>query len=106
MTPGYYDVDCFDVESLSGLQPEEQLEALYQLLETKAEEHLEKKHCFKTKGQEKKRFIPDNVRKLLRRKLKLSKIYLTSNSWLKNHEVIEEIESIEEKLKDEYKKKK
>ena len=31
---------------------------------------------------------------------------MTSNSWLKNHEVIEEIESIEESLKDEYRKKK
>ena len=82
----------FDVESISGLQPEEQLEALYNLLETKAEEHLEKKHCFKSSGQEKKKFIPDNVRKFLRRKLKLSKRFLTSNNWIKNHEVIEEIE--------------
>ena len=102
----YQEVDNFDVNTISGLQPEEQLEALYNLLEAKAEKYLEKKHCFKTSGQEKKKFIPDNVRKLLRRKLKLSKRYLTSNSWVKNHEVIEEIETIEDKLKDEYIKKK
>ena len=42
----------------------------------------------------------------MRRKLKLSKRYLASNSWVKNHEVIEEIETIEDKLKDEYRRKK
>ena len=99
-------MDSFDVESLTGFQPEEQLEALYNLLETKAEEHLEKKHCFKSSGQEKKKFIPDNARKLLRRKLKISKRFLFSNNWVKNHKVIKEIESIEDKLKDEYRRKK
>ena len=102
----YQDVDSFDVDAISELQPEEQLEILYKLLETKAEEYLERKHCFKTSGQEKRKFIPDNVRKLLRRKLKLSKRYLESNSWTKNHEVIEEIEAIEDKLKEEYRRKK
>ena len=46
----YEEVDGFDVESLTDLQSEDQLRAIYRLLEDKAEIHLEKIHCFKEPG--------------------------------------------------------
>ena len=52
----------FQCRFLSQLQPEDQLSEMYRLIEEEAEKYLEKKHCFKKSG-EKKRFIPDNVRK-------------------------------------------
>ena len=77
---------------------------MYSLIEVEAEKYLDKKHSFRKTG-EKDKFIPDNVRKMLRRKLKLSKRFMASDNWLKNHETIREIEKVELSLKDEYYKK-
>ena len=93
----FYDaVNSFDVDSLSHLQPEEQLDKMYSLIEVEAEKYLDKKHSFRKTG-EKDKFIPDNVRKMLRRKLKLSKRFMASDNWLRNHETIQEIEKVESK---------
>ena len=51
----------------------------------------------------KKRFIPDNIRKLLRNKLKLSKGRLDSDDWRKNHGIIEKISAVLYEAKAEFK---
>ena len=71
------------------------------------EKFLEKKRQFQKEEEKvKRKFIPANIRKLLRRKSKLSKRILSSNDWIKNHKIMEEIEEIEENLKQSYMKRK
>ena len=63
-------------------------------------DHLPKKKIFdKDIDQEKKKYIPKEVRKLLRRKMKISKKILSSKNWRKkNYKLSEELESIKNDL--------
>ena len=49
-------------------------------------------------GLKKRNFIPKRVRKLLRRKEKLSKKVMKSNSWMKNFDTMKELQDVEAKL--------
>ena len=50
----------------------------------------------------KKKFIPDYIRKLLRKKLELSKQKLASDNWKMNPKVLEELEERDYELSNEY----
>ena len=102
----YQAIDGYDLSEIENISAEEQVETFYQILEKNAEIFLPKKYGFERKGEKKRKFIPDNIRKLLRKRLKLSKKKLTSNSWVKNHRNIEKLEKVEEELASEYRKKK
>ena len=52
----------------------------------------------------KRHYIPNYVRKLLRKKLKLSKNYMESNDWKKNYEIHENISEVEDLLEDHFNK--
>ena len=62
------EVNSINLEEISHLQAEEQLEFYYNLVDSSAEKYLDKKHGFVDKNGKKRRFIPDNIRKLLRKK--------------------------------------
>ena len=90
-------------EELSGKKPKEILEKIVVILEKAAEVCLKKKPEFENKdrnegGFKKGTFIPKRVRKLLRKKEKLSKKVMKSNSWMKNFDTMKELEDVEAKL--------
>ena len=56
-------------------------------------------------GQKKKKrgnFIPKKVRKLLRKKEKLSKKVMKSNSWMKNFDIMKDLEEVEKMIDTSY----
>ena len=64
---------------------------------------LQKKRQYQEKHEKvKRKFIPSKVRKLIRRKDKLSRRILQSDSWVKNYKMMEEIENIKDDLKMSY----
>ena len=87
------------------MTPEEQLECMYDLVDSAAEKFLIKKKIYDTENNIKKKFIPGNVRKLLRKKLKLSKKKLSSKDWRVNHNIMEKLDDIDNEISIEYKKK-
>ena len=97
---------AIDISIIENFSPEEQVEFFYNQLELNAEAFLPKKYGFERKGEKKRKFIPDRIRKLLRKKLKLSKQNMNSSSWIKNHKNVEELEKVERELSIEYRKKK
>ena len=52
---------------------------MYDLVDDAAEKYLMKKKIYDSENKVKKKYIPGNVRKLLRKKLKLSRKRLSSN---------------------------
>ena len=66
---------------------------------------LKKKRCFEENSvKEKRKYIPTNVRRLLRKKLNLSKKLLESTNWKVNYDISEKIEEVELSLEEHYKK--
>ena len=99
----FYEAMCaIDISIIENFSPEEQVEFFYNQLELNAEAFLPKKYGFERKGDKKRKFIPDRIRKLLRKKLKLSKRNMNSLSWVKNHKNVEELEKVEYELSIEY----
>ena len=94
----------YDIDSINNLDAEDQLDIMYNLFDEAAELHLVRKKIIDHDNSVKRKFIPENIRKLLRKKLRLSKGKLDSNYWRKYHKLIEKIENIDEQLKAEYKK--
>ena len=74
---------------------------LYDIVDKTAEKFLFKKKKF-AQNKPKIKKIPNNVRKLLRKKLKLSKKLLSSENWRFNHDVKLKIENIEKELYQHY----
>ena len=94
---GYLDPE----QELSGKKPKQVLEKIVSILEKAAEVCLEKKSEFENKSEvclKKRNFIPKRVKKLLRKKEKLSKKVMKSNSWIKNFDIMKELEEVEAKL--------
>jgi hypothetical protein len=96
---GYLDPE----EKLSGKKPTEMLKKIYAILEKASEVCLKKEADFEEddKDEIKKKkgsFIPKRVRKLMRKKEKLSKQVMQSNSWMKNFDKIKELEDVEAKI--------
>lgn len=84
----------------------DQLEFIYRSLNTGAEKFLHKKKKFGGEyTQRKKKFILKIVRSLLRRKSKLSKKKFRSESRVENQRMLEEMECIEDELRQEEKNK-
>ena len=86
------------------MEAEDQLQTMYDLFNEAAEIHLVRKKVFDHENGVKRKFIPDYIRKLLRKKLKLSKRKLDSDNWRENHRIIEQIEAIDNELNCEYRK--
>ena len=83
---------------------DEMIEMMYKHMNDGCELFLEKKRIFQTTEEKKgKKFIPQNVRKLLRRKMKLSNKLLKSADWKANYKTLEELEEVEIELKESYK---
>ena len=75
---------------------------MYKVVDEAAEIYLEKKKIF---GGEMKtrRNIPTYVRRIIRKKLELSKKFLMSDPWLENYRIQEKIENVEKELSFHYK---
>ena len=104
-------LDALNYEEKSvNLSVEKKLEMLYNMLEDTTDIMMDKKKEF-TNEEEKeddgikktKNFIPKKVRKLMRRKKKLSERMFTSKLWQRNLKVEEELESVEKEIDDHYK---
>ena len=93
-------------ELLADEKPEEQLSRIVKTLEEVADLCLRKKEAFSNETVEKKkrRFIPKQIRTLMRRKEKLSERMMKSRSWHKNYKTFKELEDIETELENSYKK--
>ena len=97
----YNEIDNFDVESIEDMSAEQQLEQMYRVIEESCENNLNKKFGF---AEKKRKIIPNNVRILFRKKLRLSKRNLVSDDWNINHKVIEQLEEVENEISNEYNK--
>ena len=86
-----------DDSELDEMEPNDQVRRMYEWVDEAAEKFLNKKKRF-SEDKSKVRQIPTNLRRLLRKKLKLSKRCLTSSSWQTNHEIKMEIEEVEREL--------
>ena len=76
----FYDcINQVNNETLDSLSHDELLEYLYNLVDDSAEKFLNKKKCF-SEAPGSKRKIPIKIRRLLRKKARLSKKYLESSS--------------------------
>ena len=75
-------------------------------LEEAADLCLRKKETFSNETVEKKKrsFIPKEIRRLMKRKEKLSGRMMQSRSWQKNYKIFKELEEVETELEDSYKK--
>ena len=94
----------FDIDTIDNLEAEDQIDIMYKIFDEAAEMFLNKKKDYDYENKVKKRFIPNNIRKLLRKKLKLSKRNLSSDNWKTNHKISEKLESVDYELSHEYKR--
>ena len=92
----------YDISTIDDMSAEEQISEMYRLFDDAVEMFLERKKIYDHENKVKKKFIPDNIIKLLRKKLKLSKRRLDSDDWRKNHKIMEQISDIDNVLSDEY----
>ena len=98
----FYENICnISSEYLDDLSHDDLIEYLYQLVDDNAKKFLEKKKCFSESIS--KRKIPIKIRRLLRKKARLSKKVLSSSSWRKNYSIQEELENVERQLYESYK---
>ena len=96
-------------EETDGTATNKKLKKFYKILEDVADQVFEKKKEFiddkNELGEKKpKNFIPRKIRQLMKKKSKLSGKIQASRKWWKTHEMLEEVESIEAELTEEYKK--
>ena len=100
-------IEEVDAESeFEKLKPNEILKKIYTILEKAADICLKKKKEFEEdkEGVQKKRsFIPSKVRKLMRKKEKLSKKVMASKAWTKNYDTMMKLIEVETKLDEMYK---
>ena len=68
------------------------------MIDKLAKKHLVKKSSFREGDGVSKKKIPTNVRRLLRKKLKLSKKRFASSDWFVNNCIEEQIEEVDLKL--------
>ena len=61
----YNEINSVNLDEISHLPAEDQLEFLYNLVDASADKFLDKKHGFINKEGKKRRFIPDNIRKTI-----------------------------------------
>ena len=82
-----------DYEFMSSLDNNAQVDFMYKVLQDAAGKVFNVKEAFKDKNDEnrRKRFIPKDVRNLLRRKIKLNKKVLSKDKWWENLKIQEEI---------------
>jgi hypothetical protein len=81
-----------DMDFLKAMDVDSQVDYLYQALEDAARAAFSIKERFTNKP--KRRYIPQEVRKLLRRKSKLSKRILSKSNWVQNMKIMEELEDV------------
>ena len=97
-------------ELLHDKEPEEQLSRIIKTLEEAADLCLRKKEAFLKENIDengplnKRKFIPKQIRRLIRRKEKLSDRMTKSRCWQKNYKVYKELEEIETEIEDSYKR--
>ena len=83
---------------MDDMEADEMLEEYYCEVDKLVEKHLVKKKSFLDEDGVSRKKIPMNVRRLLHKKLKLSKKRFVSNSWLDNHKILEQIEEADVEL--------
>ena len=104
-------LDALNYEEKSvNLSVEKKLEMLYKMLEDTTDIMMDKRKEFTNEEEwddeekrETKNFIPKKVRKLMRRKKKLSERMFSSKLWQRNLKVEEELEAVEKEIDDHYK---
>ena len=103
-------MDQFDEDKLDDLNPDEQLDVIFKVMEEAVEKTIPRKKMFeeineidKLNKKSSNNFIPKTVRTLMKRKSKLSKKILNSKNWYKNYQVYLELEEVENDLDNHYK---
>lgn len=95
--------DC-DYELLRSMDLDAQVDYLYKALEMAANKCFNIKSKFKVKSSDDKkvRYIPKEVRNLLRKRIKLNRRLLSNSNWWKNLKTQEELEEVNERLDELY----
>ena len=100
-TPDQWDnfrefLEYFDISIMESMTLNDNMDMLYTVISDCATKSFDIKEKFMNLPS--RRYIPQEVRKLLRRKLKLEKRTLKNKNWKKNLEVENELEEINVKL--------
>ena len=93
------ELEMVDLDFMRSIDVDSQVDLLYSALSFAANKAFNVKQKFmEVKNDVKRKFIPNEVRKLLRKKLKLKKKILMSDKWTKNLRVEEELEKVTDEL--------